>query len=264
MSYSLIANNDYNAYRRYALSIPNLTKEEEFELTLQKDNGDLAAAQKLILSQLKTVIYIAKKYSGYGFNQEDLIQEGNIGLMKAVKNFNPNKNVRLFTYSLLWIRAEIQSFILNNWKIVKIGTSKNLKKLFFNYRKILSQLIGHSSSINNVNMEISKRLNVSLDDVEHISSYFMPDEEINDELILSSNNTPEYYLSEKDNDKLLVDLKHKIENLNDNEKTVINMKYLSAIDEKVTNKDIAEKMGLSSERVRQIESKALSKLKNQA
>ena len=133
---------DVNSYNSYVMTIPNLSHKEAKELLNKfKIEESIQAAQQLILSQLKTVVHIARQYKNYGLPEEDLVQEGNIGLMKAVKNFDTSREVRLYTYSLLWIKAEIQSYVLKNWKIVKIGTTKNLKKLFFNFRKIQKEMI---------------------------------------------------------------------------------------------------------------------------
>ena len=125
------------AYISYANQIPLLTQEEEFDLaTRVHKNNDLSAAKQMILPHLRYVIRIAKGYSGYGLPLNDLIQEGNIGLMKAVKRFNPDVGVRLVTFAVHWIKAEIHEFILRNWRIVKVATTKAQRKLFFNLRKL--------------------------------------------------------------------------------------------------------------------------------
>ena len=129
------------SYLQAARNIPILTKDEEFALATQlQEKGDLEAAQKLVLSHLRFVAHIARSYSGYGLALADLVQEGNIGLMKAVKRFDPNVGVRLISFAVYWIRAEIHEFILRNWRIVKIATTKAQRKLFFNIRSQKKEL----------------------------------------------------------------------------------------------------------------------------
>lgn len=131
------------AYIRAAGSYPMLTADEERELAERLHyHGDLAAAKKLILSHLRFVVHVARNYSGYGLPQADLIQEGNIGLMKAVRRFNPEVGVRLVSFAVHWIKAEIHEYVLRNWRIVKIATTKAQRKLFFNLRKSKQRLAG--------------------------------------------------------------------------------------------------------------------------
>ena len=262
--------NNYNAYKKYAMSIPNLSEEEERTLLekLKLDNC-LTSAHKLILSQLKTVIYIAQQYKNYGLLEEDLVQEGNIGLMKAVKNFDINQKVRLYTYALLWIKSEIQSFVLKNWKIVKIGTTKNLKKLFFNFRSIQKEMIDLNIDKRKLTETISKKLNVSEDEVREMESYFSNDEiniDFEDEehpvFELVDENTPESMLIEsKDTAKEIDLIKKSLNILNEKQLAVIKLRYYEP--EKKTHKEISKILGVSSERVRQIELEALDKIKKQ-
>ncbi|HRL34784.1 MAG TPA: RNA polymerase factor sigma-32, partial [Neisseria sp.] len=121
-------------------SIPMLTPEEETSLAERQQNGDLEAAKRLILSHLRVVVSIARGYDGYGLNQADLIQEGNIGLMKAVKRFEPTRGARLFSFAVHWIKAEIHEFILRNWRLVRVATTKPQRKLFFNLRSMRKSL----------------------------------------------------------------------------------------------------------------------------
>ena len=124
---------DLDAYIRYANAAPILSAEEEHDLAVRlRDEGDLMAAQQLILSHLRLVVSIARGFLGYGLPHADLIQEGNIGLMKAIKHFDPDRGVRLMTFSVHWIRSEIQEYIVRNWRMVKLATTKNQRKLFFN------------------------------------------------------------------------------------------------------------------------------------
>lgn len=264
--------NNFYAYKKYALSIPNLSEEEEQQLfkTFKLENC-LQSAHKLIMSQLKTVIFLARQYKNYGLPEEDLVQEGNIGLMKAVKNFDLKHKVRLYTYALLWIKAEMQSFILKNWKIVKIGTTKNLKKLFFNFKSIQKEMIDLNIDKNQLVEIISQKLNVSKEDVKEMENYFSnPEIEIDlhseDEdkpvFELIEESTPEtIYIEHKDAEKESNLVKKALKVLNEKQAKVIEMRYYS--EDKKTHKEIAEILGISSERVRQIENEALLKLKKE-
>lgn len=264
--------NNFYAYKQYAMSIPNLSEEEEQKLleTFKLENC-LKSAHKLIMSQLKTVIFLARQYKNYGLSEEDLVQEGNIGLMKAVKNFDIQHKVRLYTYALVWIKAEMQSFILKNWKIVKIGTTKNLKKLFFNFKSIQKEMIDLNIDKKQLIETISQKLNVSKEEVKEIQNYFYNSEvEIdlnyeNDEkpaFELIEEVTPEtLYIEYKDSEKENNLVKKALSILNEKQSKVIQLRYYT--EDKKTHKEIAEMLGISSERVRQIENEALVKLKKQ-
>ncbi len=258
----------FEAYKSYAISIPNLSEEEERELLIKfKECNSLEAAQKLVLSQLKAVIYIASKHRGYGLPQEDLVQEGNIGLMKAVKNFNISNKVRLYTYAIIWIKSEIQSYILKNWKIVKIATTKNLKKLFFGFKSTQKELLDKGTPKEEVIRNISIKLGVSESEIQEIQGYLNnEDVSINYEQDESSVfeipylQTPEDDYEDKHdgifyNEKIQKSLKL----LNDKQREVIKYRFLT--EEKLTHKEISEKIKVSSERVRQIENEALLKLR---
>ena len=138
---TLNISDDFNIYQETIRKIPSLTAEEELELAyrLKKDN-DLEAAKKLILSHLKLVMKIARSYSGYNLPHADLVQEGNIGLMKAVKRFDPDRGVRLVSFAIYWIKAEIQEYVIKNWRLVKTATTKAQRKLFFNLRSLRKTL----------------------------------------------------------------------------------------------------------------------------
>lgn len=272
VSFPLPLVNNFYAYKKYAMSIPNLTEEEEQQLlnnlTLEHC---LKSAHKLILSQLKTVIYLANQYRNYGLSEEDLVQEGNIGLMKAVKNFDTKHKVRLYTYAMLWIKAEMQSFILKNWKIVKIGTTKNLKKLFFNFKSIQKEMIDLNIDKRKMVDTIAQKLNVSVDEVREMEKYFTNSEvelDIYNEddekpvFELIDDNTPEKaYIQNIDTEKENNLVKKALNVLNPNQVKVIEMRYYQ--EEKKTHKEIAKLLGISSERVRQIENEALLKLKKE-
>ncbi|HYF97590.1 MAG TPA: RNA polymerase factor sigma-32, partial [Coxiellaceae bacterium] len=157
-----------NSYIQWVNQIPLLTLEEEQDLgTRLRDQQDLAAARRLVLSHLRFVVRIARGYDGYGLAQADLIQEGNIGLMKAVKRFDPSKGVRLVSFAVHWIRAEIHEFVLRNWKIVKVATTKAQRKLFFNLRRASKKLGWLSES---EVQAVAEELNVSPKDVRHMET----------------------------------------------------------------------------------------------
>lgn len=271
----LIAN--LTTYKNYVYSIPTLNEDEERELLLDfKVNGSLESAKALVISQLKTVLNIAKEYKNYGLPEEDLIQEGNIGLMKAVKNYNISHKVRLYTYSLVWIKSEIQNYIIKNWKIVKIGTTKNFKKLFFNYRKIQKELVDMGIDKKELSSIIQKRLLVSKEEVEHINQYFNNEEISISEIIKNDNDNREnnkytYELIENDNPESITTIKidtevrnsiikQSMDELKDREKEVLMKRFFS--ENKETHKEISTSLNISTERVRQIEKEALVKLKN--
>ncbi len=259
----------FEAYKAYAISIPNLTEDEEKNLLSQfKQQDSLEAAQKLVLSQLKTVIYVASKHKGYGLPQEDLVQEGNIGLMKAVKNFDISNKVRLYTYALIWIKSEIQSYILKNWKIVKIATTKNLKKLFFGFKSTQKELLDNGTPKEEVLRNISIKLGVSESEISEIQTYLNHDDiSINNEegdspiFEIPYFKTPEDEYEEKhDNYFYNNKISESLKLLNDKQRTVIKYRFFD--ENKLTHKEISKKINVSSERVRQIEQEALLKLRN--
>ena len=233
---------------------------------------DLEAARKLVLAHLRFVVHIAKTYSGYGLSEADLIQEGNIGLMKAVRRFNPEIGVRLVSFAVHWIKAEMHEYILRNWKIVKIATTKAQRKLFFNLRskkKSLSWLTEAEIKA------ISKDLNVKPSDVKEMEkrlsgldlSFDPLDSKEDDEIPFS----PERYLEDSSADpaeifeketlsKLNSDSLHKaLQNLDDRSREIIQDRWLN--EGKYTLLDLAEKYNISAERVRQIEQNAMKKIR---
>lgn len=263
---------NFNAYKTYVLSIPNLSEEQERSLLENlKVNNCLQSAQNLIMSQLKTVIKIVKQYKNYGLPEEDLVQEGNIGLMKAVKNFDISYKVRLYSYALLWIKAEIQNYILKNWKIVKIGTTKNLKKLFFNYRQIQKEMIDLGIPKNQIEKVVSEKLSVSSEEIKDISNYFNgsdislnieenEDDEYTPLLQLTDNKSPEKDFMKKHDNSVRENLFLSVmDKLNERQKDVIKMRYFE--DPKKTHKEISEILNVSSERIRQIENESILKMK---
>ncbi len=255
-------------------SIPMLTAEEESTLAQQvKDGSDLDAAQRMIMSHLRFVVHIARGYRGYGLPQGDLIQEGNIGLMKAVKRFDPEKKVRLVSFAVHWIKAEIHEYILRNWRIVKIATTKAQRKLFFNLRRKKKRLGWFSDAEVNT---VASELGVTTKDVLQMearltyqdNAFDGHDEEDNENApvipanyLESAEPSPEQSLVASDTKKNQSDLLHSaLATLDDRSRDIVSQRWLS--DDKLTLQDLAGKYDISAERVRQLENNAMKKLKS--
>ena len=253
---------------------PVLSAEEEYMLAKSwRDRGDLKSAQKLITSHLRLVAKIAMGYRGYGLPVSEMVSEGNIGLMQAVKKFEPDKGFRLATYAMWWIKASIQEYILRSWSLVKMGTTTAQKKLFFNLKKIKNQLSPNSTSDLNIEHveEISKRLNVKKEEVVSMNRRLLGKEKsLNDPIkdgdggewqdwIVDDKIDQELKLSQKqefNQRKKLMD--ESIDILNPREKEILTARRLS---ENVTTlENLSKKYNLSRERIRQIETKAFEKL----
>tara|TARA_A200000113_G_scaffold137497_1_gene123631 strand:+ start:330 stop:1175 length:846 start_codon:yes stop_codon:yes gene_type:complete len=256
-----------DTYINHVMSIPVLSTEEEVALAKNLNNeNDLGAAKKLIMHNLRYVVYIAKSYSGYGLNLSDLIQEGNIGLMKAVKKYDPKKNLKLITFAIYSIKSEIHEFVIKNWKIVKIATTKAQRKLFFNLRSKKSSLSNLSS---NEALLIAQDLGVGVQDViemeKRISNTDLAIEDKDEEhftpsLYLKSNEPQPDEILELNEKKVLANKLHAvIQNLDERGKDIIQSRWLS--NNKLTLEDLSSKYGISRERVRQIENESLMKLK---
>lgn len=261
------------AYISIVNQAPVLTKEEEHALAVKfKENNDLDAARKLVLSQLRFVVHIARTYSGYGLPLADIIQEGNVGLMKAVKKFDPDKGVRLVTYAVHWIRAEIHEFVFDNWKIVKVATTKAQRKLFFklrNSKKKIGWLTNDEKSL------IANDLGVKTRDVETMEQrlaskdvLFDRPEDDSDSYVspagfLPAPNSDPSRLVEKENwlESNIELLSEAMDNLDNRSKEVLKLRWLT--EEKVTLKELAKKFNVSLERVRQIEEQAILDLREQ-
>jgi RNA polymerase sigma-32 factor len=261
------------SYLSAARNIPILSAEDERELAVQlQDHGDLEAAQKLVLSHLRFVAHVARSYSGYGLSLADLVQEGNIGLMKAVKRFDPTFGVRLISFAVYWIRAEIHEFILRNWRIVKVATTKAQRKLFFNLRSKKKQLGWFSNDeVNAVAEDLGVKRTDVLEMEKRLSGLDIgfdgPDD--NDENIAPA---PANYLedtsleparlveqsdwSENQESRLYAALK----NLDERSRDILQQRWLT--DNKSTLHQLADQYGISAERIRQLESNAIKKLKN--
>ena len=261
------------AYISIVNQAPVLTKEEEHALAVKfKDNNDLDAARQLVLSQLRFVVHIARTYSGYGLPLADIIQEGNVGLMKAVKKFDPDKGVRLVTYAVHWIRAEIHEFVFDNWKIVKVATTKAQRKLFFklrNSKKKVGWLTNDEKSL------IANDLGVKTRDVETMEErlasrdvlFDQPEDDENAYVspagFLPAPNSDPSRLAEKENwlESNIELLSEAMDNLDNRSKEVLKLRWLT--EEKVTLKELAKKFNVSLERVRQIEEQAILDLREQ-
>ena len=260
------------SYINFAFSIPMLSQEEEFMLARDlRENGNLESARKLVLAHLKFVVKLAKGFKGYGLSENDLIQEGNIGLMKAVKKFDPNVGVRLVTFAAHWIRAEMHEFIIKNWKIVKVATTKAQRKLFFNLRG--SKKTTDWMSKDEVS-ELANKLNVKRSDVETMEQRLYctdlhaetvaKDERASEKLaleIVSEGSDPyeDLMLDElkKHREK---ELKQAISTLDERTKDIIFSRWLKT--PKDTLSELANRHGVSGERIRQLEQGAMKKMRS--
>ncbi len=259
-------------YIRTVNHFPMLTQEEELDLAarLRRDN-DLEAARQLVVSHLRVVVSVARGFAGYGLQQADLIQEGNIGLMKAVKRFDPDRGVRLVSFALHWIRAEMHEFILRNWRLVKIATTKAQRKLFFNLR---SMKRGLGSLKPQEVHAIAQKLNVSPGDVVEMEARFNGhevalDPVVNDEedsyapiayLAAAADYEPSRLLEQKQTETLAsAGLTHALASLDERSRRIIKARWLHEGDS-ATLHELADEFGVSAERIRQIEQKAMAKM----
>jgi len=249
---------------------PILSPEQEYELAIELyENGNLSAAKKLVLAHMRFVAFIAHGYKGYGLEHADLIQEGTIGLMKAVKRFNPHKKVRLSSFAVYWIRAEIHEYIFKNWKIVKVATTKAQRKLFFKLRQAKAHI--YQSLTSDQAEEIATNLGVRKKDVIEMESRLQLSDvafEVNDD---EDTYTPEQYLSDPGGtpEQLLLNnnsqqdqhnkLYQALSSLDERSIDILQSRYLK--EEKTTLHTLADKYDVSAERVRQLENKAIKKLK---
>ena len=256
---------------------PILSKEEEYMLAKKyQENDDTEAAHKLVTSHLRLVAKIAMGYRGYGLPITDLISEGNVGIMQAVKKFDTDKGFRLATYAMWWIRAQIQEYVLRSWSLVKIGTTAAQKKLFFNLKKLKNQL----KSINENNLspenvrEIARRLDVKEAEViEMDNRLYASDHSLNNkvnqdigsewqDMLVDENETQDITIANKDEYNFRKNLVFKAMNvLNSREKEIIKLRRLSDNPKKL--EELSQKFNISRERVRQIEEKAIEKLQKE-
>jgi RNA polymerase sigma-32 factor len=261
-----------DAYLDRVSRIPVLSREKERELAERfRGQDDLGAARELVLSHLRFVVHIARGYSGYGLPMGDLIQEGNVGLMKAVKRFDPAVNVRLVSFAVHWIRAEIHEYVLRNWRLVKIATTKAQRKLFFNLRRLKKNLTWLSAEETEA---VARDLGVSTNEVTEMEKRlaardmsFDPTPESDDEEVYS----PASYLPAADSDPAenvenaewesdsSDRLQTALARLDDRSRDILQKRWMA--DDKATLHELADKYGVSAERIRQIESNALGKLR---
>ena len=270
---TMVPGRDLNAYITAVNAIPVLSAEEEKALAedyYYRDNLD--AARKLVLAHMRFVVYMAKTYSGYGLSEADLIQEGNVGLMKAVKRFNPEKGVRLVSFAVHWIKAEMHEFILRNWRIVKVATTKAQRKLFFNLRgskkrlgwlsqdeadKIAADLGVDSATV----MQMEGRLGVydaSFDgspDADDDDVMLAPAQYLEDNRYDPARNVEHEDYEQSSTDNLYMAL----EGLDERSRDILSQRWLN--DDKATLHELADKYQVSAERIRQLERNAMNKVK---
>ena len=262
------------AYVERVSAIPMLGREEELALARRyRDEQDLEAAHTLVLSHLRFVVHIARGYLGYGLPVGDLIQEGNVGLMKAVKRFDPDMGVRLVSFAVHWIRAEIHEFVIRNWRLVRVATTKAQRKLFFNLRRMKKNLAWLSDA---ETAAVAGELGVDAREVREMERRlsardlsFDPAPDTGDEDVIAS---PSLYLPAPEADPASIieqeqwdgavagDLATALEGLDERSRTVIRSRWLA--EDKKTLQELAADYGVSAERIRQIESAALGKLRS--
>ena len=265
-----------DGYLQAVSTIPMLKVEEEQELAKKlQEEGDLSAAKQLIMSHLRFVAHIAKSYSGYGLPQADLIQEGNIGLMKAVKRFDPSVGVRLISFAVHWIKAEIHEFVLKNWRIVKVATTKAQRKLFFNLRKnkkrlgwfnqaevstVASELGVSEKEVREMESRMSGQdmgFDLTGDDNDDApTSTYSPVQYLTDGSADLADDIEQHQWQEQSHTRLFSALK----TLDERSQDIVSARWLS--DDKATLQELAEKYSVSAERVRQLEKTAMKKLQS--
>jgi RNA polymerase sigma-32 factor len=264
------------AYISSVNRIPMLTAEEEHDLAVRlTEQDDLEAARQLIMSHLRFVVHVARSYSGYGLPQADLIQEGNIGLMKAVRRFDPSVGVRLVSFAVHWIKAEIHEYVLKNWRTVKIATTKAQRKLFFNLRKMKKRLGWFTQDeVNNV----AETLGVSTSEVMEMEARMSAHDQAfelssdDDDAREGSTYSPAQYLEDKRSD-LAEEVEQEqyqaytqqrllsaINTLDERSQDIVRARWLDD-DNKTTLQELADKYAVSAERVRQLEANAMKKLR---
>jgi RNA polymerase sigma-32 factor len=264
----------FDSYLNVVGQMPKLTPEQEHDLAVRyRDSGDLEAAKELVMSNLRFVAHVARGYSGYGLPLPDIIQEGNIGLMKAVKRFDPDVGVRLVSFAVHWIKAEIHEYVIKNWRIVKVATTKAQRKLFFNLRKSKNHLgwlthdeaqaIATDLDVDiKIVYEMEKRMDgqdMAFDlpsDDSAEESYIAPES-----YLMQHNADPAMLLENSDwqghEEDLLADA---LANLDERSLDILNSRWLA--DKKATLHELAERYNVSAERIRQLEKNAMKKLKD--
>jgi len=263
---------DLNSYLAKISNATLLTAEEEQSLARQlRAHDDLEAARKLVMSQLRFVVHIARSYKGYGLPMADLVQEGNIGLMKAVKRFDPDMNVRLISFAVHWIRAEIHEYVIRNWRIVKVATTKAQRKLFFKLRSAPKKLNWFSQEeVNSVAEDLGVDPKVVMEMESrmhgHDSAFDAPigssdDRALSPSDVLHHEETDPSTVLENDDIRqhALNSLATSMNDLDDRSRTILQRRWL--LEDKSTLHELADEYGVSAERIRQIEKAAMKKLK---
>jgi len=265
-----------SSYENYVQAVNNisvLTKEEEQELAKSyREHGDLRAAEKLVMSQLRYVVYIARGYSGYGLPIGDLVQEGNVGLMKSVKRFDPSVGVRLVSFAVHWIRAEMHEFILKNWRIVKVATTKAQRKLFFNLRSKKKRMGWfRKEEVDQVAKDLGVKPETVLEMESRLSGADITFDNTNDDNDEHGYQSPAGYLQDLRHDPAANleksdlkthnknKLKQALTNLDDRSKDILTQRWLTQ--DKSTLQELGKKYQVSAERIRQLEANAMKKLK---
>jgi len=270
----LYPSGDFGLYQHTIRTIPSLTAEEEYELASKlKNNNDLEAAKKLILSHLKLVMKVARSYSGYNLPHADLVQEGNIGLMKAVKRFDPDRGVRLVSFAIYWIKAEIQEYVVRNWRLVKTATTKAQRKLFFNLRSLKKTLQPlKSDEIKSIALELNvkedevremeyrlsgKEIKIDYSDDESEDDYYRPISFLQDKSLEQSDQIEKDQTKNNDTKSL----NNALGKLDERSRAIVHARWLND-SKSETLHNLAKKYKVSAERIRQIEQNALKKIKS--
>jgi RNA polymerase sigma-32 factor len=262
-----------DAYIDRVSQIPVLSKEDEVMLATRfRGEGDLDAARQLVLSHLRFVVHIARGYLGYGLPMGDLVQEGNVGLMKAVKRFDPQVGVRLVSFAVHWIRAEIHEYVLRNWRLVKVATTKSQRKLFFNLRKMKKNLTWLSEA---ETQAVARDLGVEVSDVREMEQRlsardmsFDPTPDADEEdtyspamYLPATNADPAIEVEREEWEEDSTDrLGAALGKLDERSRNILKRRWMT--DDKATLHELADEYGISAERVRQVEVNAINKLKN--
>jgi len=270
----VVTNGSLESYITYINQIPMLTEQEELSLALEwKNNENPEAAKYLVLSHLRLVVSIARGYLGYGLPLADLIQEGTLGLIKAVKKFNPERKVRLVTFAMHWIKAEINDYIIKNWRLVRTVTNNNQRKLFFNLRsskaesgrlsdkeatEIALKLGVKKEEVFEMNTRLyGNDVSLELDSSNNEDNYSQPISWLSDETI-----TPDYQVARKHKEALeTTGITEALDKLDERSRIIIQNRWLDDSDEQKTLQELADELGISAERVRQLETKAMETMR---
>ncbi len=263
----------FESYVSAVNQIPVLSREEEHELAvLYRENEDLQAAEKIVMAQLRYVVYIARGYSGYGLAINDLVQEGNVGLMKSIRRFDPSVGVRLVSFAVHWIRAEMHEFILKNWRIVKVATTKAQRKLFFNLRSKKKRMAWFTQAeVNQVAKDLGVKPEVVLEMESRLSGMDIGFDGPNDDSDETAYQSPAGYLKDMSADPAILvqaqdskindqdRLQDALTCLDDRSRDILAQRWLA--DKKTTLQELANKYNVSAERIRQLENNAMKKMR---